>query len=51
VQIAARVESHYFSIQRTGPCWEHIVQTRQVGVYVPAEIPTPQLSLIVLLDE
>lgn len=51
VQIAARVESHYFSIQRTGPCWEHIVQTRQVGIYVPGEIPTPQLSLIVLLDE
>jgi type VI secretion system protein ImpJ len=51
VQIAARVESHYFSIQRTGPCWEHIVQTRQVGIYVPGEIPSPQLSLIVLLDD
>ncbi len=50
-QIAARVESQYFSMQRGGPCWEHIVQTRQIGVYVPAEIPTPQLSLIVLLDE
>ena len=31
VQIAARVESHYFSIQRTGPCWEHIVQTPPGG--------------------
>ncbi|KAA6461932.1 type VI secretion system baseplate subunit TssK [Acidobacteria bacterium AB60] len=50
-QIAARVESQYFSIQRSGPCWETIVQTRQVGMYVPAEIPAPQLSLIVLLDE
>jgi type VI secretion system protein ImpJ len=50
-QIAARVESQYFSIHRTGPCWEHIVQSRQVGIYVPAEIPSPQLSLIVLLDE
>lgn len=50
-QIAARVESLYFSIDRTGPCWEHILQTRQVGVYVPAEIPAPQLSLVVLLDE
>jgi type VI secretion system protein ImpJ len=50
-QIAARVESLYFSIDRLGPCWEHIVQTRQVGVYVPAEIPAPELSLIVLLDE
>lgn len=51
VQIAARVESHYFSIQRSGPCWEHIVQTRQIGIYVPGEIPTPQLSVIVLMDE
>jgi type VI secretion system protein ImpJ len=50
-QIAARVEAQYFSINRSGPCWEHIVQTRQMGIYVPAEIPTPQLRLIVLLDE
>ncbi len=50
-QIAARVESQYFSVTRGGPCWEHIMQTRQVGIYVPAEIPNPQLSLIVLLDE
>ena len=50
-QIAARVESQYFAVSRGGPCWDHIVQTRQVGVYVPAEIPSPQLSLIVLLDE
>lgn len=50
-QIAARVESQYFSIQRDGPCWEHIVKTRQVGIYIPAEIPSPDVSLIVLLDD
>ena len=50
-QIAARVESHYFSIQREGGCWEHIVKTREVGVYIPAEIPAPAVSLIVLLDK
>lgn len=50
-QIAAKVESLYFSIARVGPCWEHIVQSRQVGVYVPAELPSPQVSLIVLQDE
>jgi type VI secretion system protein ImpJ len=50
-QIAARVESQYFTVNRGGPCWDHIVQTRQVGVYVPGEIPSPQLSLIVLMDE
>jgi len=50
-QIAARVESQYFSVQREGGCWEHIVKTREVGVYIPAEIPSPTVSLIVLLDE
>ena len=41
-QISSRVEAQYFSIQREGPCWEHIVKSRQVGIYVPAEIPSPQ---------
>lgn len=50
-QIAAKVESHYFSIERGGPCWEHIVQTRQVGVYLPAEIPVREVSLIVVPGE
>ena len=50
-QIASHVESQYFAINRSGGCWEHIVQSRQIGVYVPSEIPTPDLSLIVLLDD
>lgn len=50
-QIAARVESQYFSIDRTGPCWEHIAKSREVGIYVPAEIPSPRVSLLVLLDD
>jgi type VI secretion system protein ImpJ len=49
--VAANVESQYFVINRSGPCWEHILQTRKVGVYVPAEVPSAQLSLIVLLDQ
>jgi type VI secretion system protein ImpJ len=50
-QIAARVESQYFAVSRGGPCWEHLIQTRQVGIYVPGEIPAPEMTLIVLLDE
>jgi len=50
-QIAARVEAQYFSVQREGGCWEHIVKTREVGVYIPAEIPSPTVSLIVLVDD
>ena len=48
--VARRVESQYFSIARAGPCWDHIVQTRRVGIYVPGEIPNPEIELIVILE-
>ena len=48
--IARKVESHYFSIGRAGPCWDHIVQTRRVGIYVPGEIPSPEIELLVILE-
>jgi type VI secretion system protein ImpJ len=48
--IARKVESHYFSVGRAGPCWDHIVQTRRVGVYIPGEIPTPEIELLVILE-
>ena len=48
--ISTKVESQYFTISRTGPCWEHIMQSRTVGVYVPGELPSPELELIVVLE-
>jgi type VI secretion system protein ImpJ len=48
--IAAKVDSQYFVINRSGPCWEHIMKTRNVGVYVPGELPSPEVELIVLLE-
>lgn len=48
--ISARVESQYFAISRAGPCWDHIVQTRRVGVYIPGDIPKPQVELLVVLE-
>jgi type VI secretion system protein ImpJ len=48
--IAAKVESQYFVIDRSGPCWEHIMKTRMVGVYVPGELPSPEMDLIVILE-
>jgi type VI secretion system protein ImpJ len=50
-QIEAHVESQYFAVSRVGPCWEDIARNRKIGVYVPAIIPSPTLTLIVLLDE
>jgi len=48
--VSAKVDYQYFMISRNGPCWEHIQQTKQVGVYVPGEIPWPTMELIVLLE-
>jgi len=48
--ISARVETLYFGISRSGPCWDHMVQTRRVGVYVPGEIPSPEVEVFVVLD-
>lgn len=48
--LSAQVDAQYFSINRSGPCWEHIVQTRQVGIYVPGELPDPELELLIILE-
>ncbi len=48
--ISARVETQYFGLSKAGPCWDHLVQSRRVGVYVPGEIPSPELELLVVLD-
>jgi type VI secretion system protein ImpJ len=48
--IAARVESQYFAVSKSGPCWEHILQTKRVGVYVPGEFPKAELELTVVLE-
>jgi type VI secretion system protein ImpJ len=48
--VAPKVESQYFGISRAGSAWEQIVQTRGVGVYVPGEIPLPEIELLVILD-
>jgi type VI secretion system protein ImpJ len=48
--LTPRISNQYFSINRSGPCWDHIGQIRRVGVYVPADIPAPEIELLVLLD-
>lgn len=48
--VQAKVETQYFGIARSGPFWDHIVQTKRIGVYVPGELPNPELELFVVLD-
>lgn len=48
--IPSNLESKYFGITKAGPCWEHIVQTRRIGIHVPAELPRPELELFIAFD-
>jgi type VI secretion system protein ImpJ len=48
--ISTRVETQYFGISRTGGCWNRMMQTREVGVYVPSEFPNAELQVLVVLD-
>ena len=48
--IPVKADFQYFSVSRSGPCWDHIVQTRQIGLYVPGDLPNPSLELLVILE-
>jgi type VI secretion system protein ImpJ len=49
-QIAPKVDYQYFLVSRGGPCWEHLMQTKEVGVYVPGEIRDPEFELLVVVE-
>ena len=48
--IPVKADYQYFSVSRSGPCWDHIVQTRQLGLYVPGDLPDPAVELLVILE-
>ena len=48
--IPVKADYQYFSVSRSGPCWDHIVQTRQLGLYVPGDLPAPAVELLVILE-
>jgi type VI secretion system protein ImpJ len=48
--IRAEADMQYFVIEITGPCWEHILQTRRVGVYIPGDISDAEFVLTVVVE-
>lgn len=48
--IRAEVDMQYFVVETAGPCWEHILQIRKVGVYIPGEITQPEFELTVIVE-
>jgi type VI secretion system protein ImpJ len=49
--IAPRAEMTYFAITRDGPCAQALLQTREVGVYVPDSLPDAVIEIAVLVPE
>jgi type VI secretion system protein ImpJ len=48
--ISPRVDMQYFAMDKAGACWDHMVATRRLGVYVPGELPEPYIQLLVVLE-
>jgi type VI secretion system protein ImpJ len=48
--IRAEADMQYFGIDTSGPCWEHILQTRQVGIYIPGEIAQPEFEITIIVE-
>lgn len=48
--ISAEADMHYFSVNANGACWQHILQTKQIGVYVPGDIRDAIFDVTVILE-
>lgn len=48
--ISRHLDLQYFSISKSGRCWDHILETREIGLYVPDELPNPVIDLQVVLE-
>lgn len=47
--IPVKRSHQYFLITQSGPDWEAVVRARNLSVYVTADMPDPQLELVIIL--
>jgi type VI secretion system protein ImpJ len=48
--ISPRLEAQYFSVNKAGPCWDHIASSRTVGIYAPGELLDARIELLIVLE-
>ena len=48
--IAPRLDSQYFAVTRSGPCWDNLMQTGEVGVYVPDSLPNAEIEVSIMVE-
>ncbi len=49
--IPIKLNHQYFSLNQSGVAWEAVGRARNLAAYVPADIPNPQMELIILLPQ
>jgi type VI secretion system protein ImpJ len=49
--IPVKLAFQYFALNQVGPAWEAVGKSRNLGAFVPSDIPKPQLELIILLPQ
>ena len=45
-----QADMHYFSISLNGACWQHILQTKRVGVYLPGDLGDATFDLTIIME-
>jgi type VI secretion system protein ImpJ len=48
--ISAQADMHYFTINPAGACWQHILQTKQVGIYIPGDIGNAEFEVTIITE-
>lgn len=49
--LPAKLGWTYFHLERSGEDWDAVRRARNLAVYAPAELPSPEMDLVVLLPE
>jgi type VI secretion system protein ImpJ len=49
--LPVKLNYQYFSLSQGGAAWEAVLRSRNLAAYVPADLPSPQLELLVLLPQ
>jgi type VI secretion system protein ImpJ len=48
--IRSVADMQYFAIDTSGACWEHILLTKNVGIYIPGEIADPEFTVTAIVE-
>ena len=48
--VSPKLEWQYFSVDKSGACWDQITKTGRIGVYIPGDLPQAEVELMALVE-